>query len=103
MTHYLYAFRNKVGLFYSKLWSTGENESVMMESFERNITCAPEAQLDSLIEDDLYFLGTYDDNTGVIVSDVRFLMDASVIVKQVKALRAIKVDNEDDGKQETDF
>lgn len=93
----MYAYRNSIGNFYSSPFFCGDGPEVTGEKFSHMLFAADEKQLDSLIDDELYYIGEFDDHTGLVTPVNEFVVNMGALVRQVKQARAIKDD--DDGKE----
>lgn len=87
MMTYVFAYRNKLGGFYGKLFQSTLTSEVFIQQFQQEIFNASDEMLDSMSEDELYYLGTFDNLSGVFVSCNEYLLDCSALVKQAKVLK----------------
>lgn len=95
---YVYAYRNSIGNFYGQPFITGDDVNVTSAKFSRMMFAADDKQLDSLCEDELHLIGTFDDITGELTPSKEFVLNMGALVTQVRQARAVK--DETDGKNE---
>lgn len=93
MTLYMYAYRNTNGNFFGAPFNTGDDVDVTAEKYARLCFAADDKQLNSLVDDELWLIGTFDDVTGVVTPKHEFVINVGSIVSQVLAARAGGVAN----------
>lgn len=77
MKKYIYAYYNKLGGFYGLPFVADYDKDVYLEIFQQSLYAQDKKTLDSLLEDDLYLVGTFDNRTAEIVPCNEFLIHCS--------------------------
>lgn len=82
----IYTFRDiQVPVFQKPFYDTNEPDKVQKMTARRVSIASPEEVVNNHLADlELYFLGSYDDETGEIVSKVRFLLRCQDYIKSRK-------------------
>lgn len=80
----IYTFRDiQVPVFQKPFYDTNEPLKVQVMTGRRiSISSAEEVEKNHLADLELYYLGTYDDETGVIVSKPQFLLRCSDYIRK---------------------
>lgn len=96
MNKYIYCYFNKVLGFYSTPFALDAEPDKEKDIFIRDLSVLSDTDLDTLKEDDLYFLGVFNDEMGEFdVSCRQFVLPVSRLVYQIKAGRkALEDENE---------
>lgn len=69
MKKYCFAYYNKLGTFYGQPFFVDHNKEEFPKVLHQNLFGAKKEDLESLKEDDLVYLGEFDNETGKFVSD----------------------------------
>lgn len=103
MNIYLYAYRDNVGNFYGAPFNSGDDPDIVAVKFPRMCFAADDKQLDSLVNNELYLVGIFDDVKGEVTPCSQFIVNMGEIVKQVKQVRILKEteDGKEDRKEDT--
>lgn len=85
----IFCYYNNLGSFFGKpfIESNVSNKDDFKEFFRQQLFGASEHLLNSLIENDVYFLGYFDSSTGCIDSVKEFLFHAGELANQVLSVK----------------
>lgn len=90
MIKYIYAFKNKLGGFYNSPFIENTKPEDYPEAFKQSLFCGPVENFERLKENEIYFLGSFDNITGVITACCNFVLDCGPVVELVKNLKEVK-------------
>lgn len=82
MKKYCFAYFNKLGDFYGQPFFTDHKEE-FVKILNQSLYAAKQEELESLKEDDLYFIGTFDNETGEFVAEKSFVCSMSGTCSEV--------------------
>lgn len=85
MIKHLYAYYNNLGGFFGSPFAVDNDAKQYLEIFNMSLYSQDRKTLESLCEDDLYYVGTFDTNTGIVESSKEFLIHVDVLAKAVIA------------------
>lgn len=73
MKKYIYCYFNTLGGFYGQPFFADHIPEEFVKIYNQSLFSADKETLESLKEDDLYYLGNFDNESGVIDSKIEFL------------------------------
>lgn len=79
----IFAYYNVLGGFFGQPQFVVGDKEQHVEMFKQSLYRADVKTLRSLLEDDLYFLGVFDNESGVIESSKEFVMHCSDIASSI--------------------
>lgn len=95
MKRFVYCYKNKlIGCFSPKPFVCEVPPSEIIEVVKHDLIHGDEITLKSLKEDELYFLGTHDTETGILESHLEYIQDIGAVASEILNLKAKKVGDE---------
>lgn len=88
MKKYCFAYQNVLGGFYGTPFFVDHSKEEFVGLFTQSLYSADLKTLSSLKEDDLYYLGYFDNVTGSFVSEVEFVAHLSELVTEIIAKKS---------------
>lgn len=82
MIKYCFAYFNKLGGFYGNPFFT-EHKEEFVKSLHQALYSAKKEELESLTEDELYYIGSFDNESGVFTPQKEFVSDMSGLCSEV--------------------
>lgn len=99
MKVYIYCYKNKLqGMFSPKPWTSVVPPNEILETVKFDLAHADQVTLQSLKEDELYFIGIHNTETGICESHLEFIVDIGAVASNILCLIANAAKEEDHGK-----
>lgn len=83
MIKYCFAYFNKLGGFHGNPFFTDLKKEEFVKSLHQALYSAKKEELESLTEDELHFIGSFDNESGVFTSEKEFVCDMSVVCSEI--------------------
>lgn len=87
MIKYIYCYRSRVASLYNKPFTMDFNPDDIKDLLFESYASFNIDELQTLMEDDLYYIGSFDNKTGLIVPANKFILDVSTLARQLIALK----------------
>lgn len=97
MICYVYAFKNKLGDFFLTPFYEKQEKAQYLEGFNQSLYNCPETQLKALAECDLYYLGKYDNSSGIHFFEVEpvYMVSCESLINVVLKAKEVKDNGKD--------
>lgn len=99
MIKHIYAYFNTLGGFYGKPFIEDLAPEDFVGAFTQSLYGAPKEVLESIKEDDLFYLGSFDNIKGVIIPNNENLIHLSEIAGKILLTKVDKVPGDTDVKE----
>ena len=87
MIKYVYSYRSRVAALYGKPFTLELSPDDIQDYLFESYAAFGIDELKTLLEDDLYFVGAFDNKTGVLTPANKFILDVSTLARQLIALK----------------